>query len=146
MEQTGRSITPTHTRYQFRQNGVALELSFFTPAITSDLDLLSRPVTYLVWSIQATDAARHQVSVLLDVDPVIAVNDRSQKVLSFVTRPRCSMFFSVGSRDQEILNRSGDNLRIDWGYFHLGVPKDEDATLAITPHPTETFAALGKLR
>jgi len=145
MEQTGRSITPTHTRYQFRQNGVALELSFFTPAITSDLDLLSRPVTYLAWSIQATDAARHQVSVLLDVDPVIAVNDRSQKVLSFRNQTSLLNVLSVGSRDQEILNRSGDNLRIDWGYFHLGVPKDEDATLAITPHPAETFAALGKL-
>jgi hypothetical protein len=145
MEQTGRSVTPTHTRYQFRQNGVALELSFFTPAITSDLDLLSRPVTYLAWNIQATDGARHQVSVLLDVDPLIAVNDRSQKVLSFRNQTALLNVLSVGSRDQEILNRSGDNLRIDWGYFHLGVPKDEDATLAITPYPAETFAALGKL-
>ena len=81
MEQTGRSITPTHTRYQFRQNGITLELSFFTPAITSDLDLLSRPVTYLAWNVQATDGARHQVSVLLDVDPIVAVNERSQKVV-----------------------------------------------------------------
>jgi hypothetical protein len=46
---------PTHTRDEFRQNGITLELTFLTPAIMSDLDLLSRPVTYLTWSIQATD-------------------------------------------------------------------------------------------
>src|SRR5579862_7225887 len=33
MEQVSSSITPTHTRYQFRQGGIALDLTFFTPAI-----------------------------------------------------------------------------------------------------------------
>ena len=28
----------------------------------------------------------------------------------------------VGTRDQNLLNRSGDDLLIDWGYFHLAVP------------------------
>jgi hypothetical protein len=144
MQQTGSSITPTHTRYEFSQDGVTLELTFFTPAIMSDLDLLSRPVTYLTWSVQATDGAAHQVSVLLDVDPVIAVNDRSQQVVSFRNQTALLNVVSVGSRDQNILNRSGDNLRIDWGYFHLAVPKDEDSTTAITPHSAEVFAA-GKL-
>jgi hypothetical protein len=44
MQQISSSITATHTRYEFRQDGVTLELNFFTPAIMSDLDLLSRPV------------------------------------------------------------------------------------------------------
>jgi hypothetical protein len=145
MRQTGSSIMPTHTRYEFRQNGLTLELSFFTPAIMSDLDLLSRPVTYLTWSAQATDGAAHQVSVLLDVDPVIAVNDRSQQVMSSRNQTSLLNVLSVGSRDQNILNRSGDDLRIDWGYFHLAVPKDEDSTTAITPHPAKSFTAFGKL-
>ena len=78
MEQTGSSITATHTRYQFRQSGVTLVLTFFTPAMMNDLDVLSRPVTYLTWTAQAEDSATHHVSVLLDVDPLIAVNDRSE--------------------------------------------------------------------
>ena len=32
---------------------------------------------------------------------------------------------NVGSRDQRVLNRPGDDLRIDWGYFHLAVPDAE---------------------
>jgi hypothetical protein len=145
MEQTGSSITPTHTRYQFRQSGILLELTFFTPAIMSDLDVLSRPVTYLTWSAQATDGASHRMSVLLDVDPLIAVNDRSQQVVLFRNRTSLLNVLSVGSRDQNILNRSGDNLRIDWGYFHLAIPKDEDSTTAIAPDIARTFAETGKL-
>ncbi len=75
MEQTATSITPTHTRYEFRQGGVTLELTFFTPAMMNDIDVLSRPVTYLSWTARSTDGAAHQVSLMLDVDPVIAVND-----------------------------------------------------------------------
>jgi hypothetical protein len=145
MQQTGRSLTPTHTRYEFRQSGITLEFTFFTPAIMSDLDLLSRPVTYLTWSARATDGATHKVSILLDVDPVIAVNDRSQQVISFRNQTEKLNVLSVGSRDQNILNRSGDNLRIDWGYFHLAVPKGENSTLAITPHPAEAFSTAGKI-
>lgn len=146
MQQTASSIMPTHTRYEFRQNGITLELTFFTPAMMNDLDLLSRPVTYLTWSAKSTDGVQHRVSVLLDVDPVIAVNDRSEKVITSRNQTSLLNLLSVGSQDQKILNRSGDNLRIDWGYFHLAVPKNEAATMAIATHPAETFAASGKVR
>ncbi len=52
---------------------------------------------------------------------------------------------SVGSRDQNILNRSGDNIRIDWGYFHLAIPKNEDSTTAIVPDSLKSFAETGNL-
>ncbi len=145
MLQTARSIAPTHTTYEFRQDGIALRLVFFTPAILADLDLLSRPVTYLTWTAQSTDGAAHRVSLLLDVDPVIAVNDSSEKVNSFRNQTSSLNIVSVGSQDQNVLNRSGDNLRIDWGYFHLAVPKDSNYATFITPHPAEAFATAGNL-
>jgi hypothetical protein len=145
MQQTSRSIMPTHTRYEFRQNGITLEFTFFTPAIMNNLDLLSRPVTYLTWNARATDGTHHKVSILLDVDPVIAVNERSEQVVSFRNQTAKLNVLSVGSRDQNILNRSGDNLRIDWGYFHLAIPKDQNSALAITPHPVKEFSATGKI-
>ena len=145
MEQTGSSITATHTRYQFRQSGVTLELTFFTPAMMSDLDVLSRPVTYLTWRAEATDGAVHRVSVLVDVDPLIAVNDRSQEVVSFRSQTAMLNVLSVGSRDQNILNRSGDNLRIDWGYFHIAIPKTEDSTAVVAPEVASAYAETGKL-
>ncbi|WP_263357074.1 glutaminase family protein [Acidicapsa ligni] len=145
MQQNASSVTPTHTRYEFRQSGVAIELTFFTPAIMSDLDLLSRPVTYLTWSATSTDGSAHQVSILIDVDPIIAVNDRSQKVVASRNQTTLLNVISVGSRDQNLLNRSGDNLRIDWGYFHLAIPKNEDSTTAIAPNALDTFVDKGTL-
>ena len=99
----------------------------------------------MTWSTHSTDSGTHHVSVLVDVDPVIAVNDRSEKVVSFRNETTSLRVLSVGSRDQNVLNRSGDNMRIDWGYFRLAVPKDEPSTLAIAPDPAATFAGSGRL-
>jgi len=145
MEQTATSIAPTHTRYEFRQGGVTLELTFFTPAMVNDIDVLSRPVTYLSWTARSIDGAAHQVSLLLDIDPVIAVNDRSQQVVMSRNQTAKLNVLSAGSRDQNLLNRSGDNLRIDWGYFRLAVPKNEEAYLVIAPHSAADFVADGNL-
>ncbi len=145
MEQTAASILPTHTHYEFRQSGIILDLTFFTPAFTDDLDLLSRPVTYLTWSAKSADAATHRVSILFDVDPVIAVNDRSEKVITSRNQTTLLNVLSVGSRDQRVLNRSGDMVRINWGYFHLAVPRDEDATTSIAPSAVDAFVLTGKL-
>src|ERR1700735_676591 len=140
MDQTGSSITATHTRYQFREAGLELDLVFFTPAIISDLDVLSRPVTYLTWSAESSDATPHQVTVLLDVDPVIAVSERTQQINSFRNQTSSLNVLSTGSQDQKILNRSGDDLRIDWGYFHLAVPKDPHYATFLAPHAAKAFA------
>ena len=145
MEQTSLTVEATHTRYTFRAGGVELGVEFFSPVIASDLDLVSRPVTYLTWTAKATDGASHRVEVLLDVDPVIAVNDASELVTTARQRTAALDVLSVGSRDQNVLNRSGDNVRIDWGYFHLAVPKDEHAETAIAADGEKTFVDAGRL-
>lgn len=145
MTQTSVAVTPTHTRYLFREAGIQLEFEFFTPAIMTDLDVLSRPVTYLTWKATAIDSGTHQVSVFLDVDPVIAVNDRSEPVVTSRHETTALHVLSVGSRDQNVLNRSGDNLRIDWGYFHLAVPKDEPAETSLSNNSLSGFMDSGHL-
>ena len=146
MQQTSLTVTPTHTRYTFTAAGVELDLSFFSPTILSDLDILSRPVTYVSFTVKATDGATHNdISVVLDVNPLIAVNAPGESVTFSRNQTETQTVLSVGSRDQRILNRSGDDLRIDWGYFHLSVPKDEESTSAISPDAARTFAGSGHL-
>ncbi len=145
MEQTAMELTPTHTRYQFAGAGVAIELSFFTPAFLDDLDLLSRPVTYVTWTAHATDGGQHEVSVLLAANPEIATSIDHQAVVFARHETAATTVLSVGTRDQAVLNRSGDNLRIDWGYFHVAVPRDESSTSTMSAHPEEMFAREGTL-
>ena len=132
MQQTSLTVTPTHTRYTFTASGVQLDLTFFTPTIFSDLDILSRPVTYVSFTVKSTDGKPHNdVSVLFDVGPIIAVNAPGEAVTYSRNQTETQTVLSVGSREQRVLNRSGDDLRIDWGYFHLSVPNNEESASAI---------------
>ena len=130
MRQVSVSVTPTHTVYTFNDAGVRLVLTFFTPAFPEDLDLLSRPVTYLTWDVAAVDGKKHDISIYFDVDPVFAVNTNDQQVTWSRARAGSLTVLNAGSRDQRVLDRAGDNLRIDWGYCHLAVPDNEHAMLA----------------
>ncbi len=140
LPQVARQVTALHTTYQFAGAGVAVTLTFFTPALTDDLDLLSRPVTYLSWTVAATDGSAHNVEVLLDASPDLATSYPGQPVTTSRARTQRTDVLSVGSRDQQVLNRSGDDLRIDWGYFRIAVLHDETATLATGTRLLRSFA------
>ncbi|MGA7157343.1 MAG: DUF4965 domain-containing protein [Acidobacteriaceae bacterium] len=145
LEQTSLVLTPTHTNYRFEGAGVAIELSFFTPAFLDDLDVLSRPVTYVTWTAQSKDGAGHDVSVFFDAGAELATSYPGQAVVFSRHQTASTHVLSVGTRDQAVLNRSGDDLRIDWGYFDIVVPDDEAAETTISDRPWESFVAKGKL-
>ena len=129
IEQTKLTVSPTTTRYEFAGAGVQLNLTFLTPAIASDLELLSRPLTYLCFEVKSADSAAHAVQLEFDASAQIAVNTPDQRVnlgryeFGLVTALRAS------AADQRVLGRAGDNLRIDWGSFYLGVPHDQQGAL-----------------
>ena len=145
MTQTRLQVTMTHTRYTFTGAGIEMELAFFTPAFLEDLDVLSRPVTYLTWTARATDGAQHAVQVYFDAAPEIATSYDHQAVTETRARTATSDVLSVGTREQAVLNRSGDNLRIDWGYFHVAVPRSEGGQTAIASRVADSFAMTGEL-
>ncbi len=146
MQQTAVEVTPLHTRYRFQANGVELRATFFTPLLPQDLDVLSRPVTYLSWSASAIDGASHDVQLLLDVDPQIAVNENSQPVTWGRGRARGLSVLSLGTRDQPVLHQSGDRIRIDWGYFRLAVPDGSGITTELSGEAMQQFVRTGALQ
>ncbi len=145
MEQTSLHLTPTHTEYTFHGQGIALTLTFFTPAFLDDLDVLSRPVTYLTWKAQSTDGGQHQVSVFLAASSEMATSYDGQRVVFGRHQTATEHVLSVGTASQDVLNRSGDNLRIDWGYFHLAVPDSETSQSSVSVHPEQDFVRNGTL-
>lgn len=141
MHQISLEVTPLHTIYSFADLGVRLDVTFFSPLLPQDLDVMSRPVTYLSWSASAIDGKSHSVELMLDVDPNVAVNDSAQPVTWSRSRIRKLNLLNVGSRDQATLHQSGDRIRIDWGYFHLGVPDGEASNTGLS---YESMASFGK--
>ncbi len=118
MDQTGVQVTPTRSIYRFKGAGVAVTLTFTTPALPDDIDLLSRPVTYLTWDVKSADGKPHAVSLSYSNTGEPAVDEPSQKVdWSTVSLPGLKGY-RVGTVEQPILQKTGDARRIDWGYLY----------------------------
>ncbi len=145
MPQVSMQVSPLHTTYVFEEAGVSLTVGFFTPALAEDLDALSQPVTYLSWVLRSTDGRPHSATILLDVDPRIAVNSNDEAVTWAHLKASGLQVLSVGSRDQQVLNRAGDNLRIDWGYFYLAVSGQESASMVASADAISNFLSSGTL-
>jgi len=145
LNQTSVSVAATHTVYKFTGAGIALTLIFFTPAFPQDMDLLSRPVTYVSWKVTSDDGKAHDVSLLLDASPLLAVNEGNEAATWGRLHTASLDELHLGSRDQRVLNRSGDDLRIDWGYFRLCVPREASVETALVPNAVGNFLAKGSL-
>jgi hypothetical protein len=113
MSQVSLRVSALHTFYAFEAGGVHLAVTFFTPALPNDLDALARPVTYLSWEASSIDGRPHTVTLLIDVSPRVAVNSEDQEVTWGRLKASELEVLTVGSRDQSVLSRAGDNLRID---------------------------------
>ena len=112
-------VLATSTAYVFRAGPVELELRFVTPLLADDLDLLSRPVTYVCLRARALDAQAHEVAFYLDMTGEIAVNVPHQRVVW--QRDEHDGVTALGFRceTQEVLAEAGDHRRIEWGTAFL---------------------------
>jgi hypothetical protein len=145
MKQVSLEVTPLHTRYVFESRGIRLGVTFFSPLFPRDLDVMSRPVTYLSWSAVSIDGKEHAVELMLDADGMLAVNEPAQPVTWSRTHTHKLTMLNVGSRDQATLHQAGDRIRIDWGYFHLGVPDDVASSTALSSDSMASFARSGSV-
>ena len=122
MRQVGFTLTPTRAIYGFEQSGVRLDFTFLTPALPHDLEVLSRPVTYLIWEAHATDGKQHKVRLYLDATSHLTVNRVEERAMWSRHRVGDLEVARIGSLSQNVLGKSGDDLRIDWGYLYLAAP------------------------
>ncbi len=125
MNQISLEVLPTRTIYSFEAAAVQLELTFLTPALPHDLELMSRPVTYLAMQLKATDGKSHNVAIYLDISSSLVVDSLAQQVVWGRHRLGTKEALWMGSRDQAMLAKSGDDLRIDWGYLYTLALQDE---------------------
>lgn len=126
LPQTNLEVLPTRTIYTFEGEGVRLTLTFMTPALPDDLEVLSRPVTYITFDFsRVSDAPLRYVGVYFDVSGELCVNTPEQQV---TWMGGCEEIADVcvgemSAANQSILGKKGDDLRIDWGHLYLAKPK-----------------------
>jgi hypothetical protein len=130
--QTSLSINATQTLYTFSNGGITLNLTFTSPLLLNNLALVSRPVSYVSYQVKSNDGKNHRVQVYFGASANIAVNVPSQEVTTKKYNYGALAVLKAGSVSQPVLQKKGDDLRIDWGYFHIAVPAAYRAMQYIT--------------
>ncbi len=123
-QQTSVGVQATQTHYSFKCGKVDLKLTFTAPLLMSDLDLMSRPVNYISYEITSSDGRDHNVELLFEASPLWALNDSYQHATTDSFEKDGLVFVKAGNKEQPILAKQGDDLRIDWGYFYMAAEND----------------------
>lgn len=136
-------IKATQTVYSFSCGGTNLEVTFTSPLLIDNLDVLSRPVSYISFKIAATDGKEHDAKLYFGTSTDLSVNTAAQEVTALQYTAGNLTLLKAGSTQQPVLQKKGDDLRIDWGYVYAVAPVNSNATQSITAgnDGTNAFAA-----
>lgn len=127
LEQTDLTVRPLTTVYTLENDIVRMTLTFMSPLLPDDLKLLSRPISYISYRLEAKDGRSHSVRVFIGVSAEMAVNSADQSVT--IDETFYSICFSSGT--DNMLKRSGDDHRIEWGTLHLIAPNWKKVALPV---------------
>jgi hypothetical protein len=116
------TINATQTIYDLVCGKVNVSLTFTSPLLMNDLQMVSRPVSYVTAKVASNDGAAHNVDLFLGASTDIAVNVPSQQVKASAYSSEGLSVLKAGTKDQPVLKKRGDDLRIDWGYMYVAAP------------------------
>ena len=120
MNQVSLDIDALFTTAVFEKAGISLKVVFSTPLLPDDYRLLTRPVSYMQVTYTSLDGAAHDVSVKVMATEELCLDRPGQSPVETKEVSVAALRgISIGNTVQKPLNRSGDDLRIDWGYFYL---------------------------
>jgi len=128
--QTSVNISATQTTYQFTCGGISLSVKFLSPLLANNLDVYSRPISYISFTTKATDGKQHDVKVFFNNSADIARNKVNQAVSTSTSKYGSLLIHTTGTTTQQVLKRKGDDVRIDWGYSYLAVADEKGTALS----------------
>ncbi|MGY4386599.1 hypothetical protein ACVWYN_003654 [Pedobacter sp. UYP24] len=126
-------INATQTVYDFVCGGVNVKLTFTSPLLMDDLNLLSRPISYISYRLRSNDGKQHDAEVYFGASSSIAVNQANQAVSANQYRSGKQSILKAGTIEQPLLQKRGDDLRIDWGYVYVATDLKPGVSQSITP-------------
>ncbi len=118
-KQISVEMTATQTKYVFVCGPVQLALTFTSPLIASNLDLLSRPVSYVDMAVKSLDKKSHDTELTFGMATDVARNEPNQALETVYRTSGNLRYVKTGVKSQQILGKKGDDLRIDWGYGYM---------------------------
>ena len=120
MKQLSVDCNAFSTTYVFEAAGARIKAIFTSPILVNDLYLLTRPVSYLELQSESADGKKHQIKVRISVAEHICTDrSKSEPVAAETLTLGKLSSTKVGTVAQNVISGSGDDHRINWGYFYL---------------------------
>src|SRR5690606_32051876 len=88
--------------------------------------------TYISIKTISLDQKDHEVQVYFGASTAIAVNEEHQVVAAEGGLNSTLNYLKAGTTDQPLLEKKGDDLRIDWGHMYVATAKGAHATHTIS--------------
>ncbi len=118
--QTSLEIDALSTAATFENEKIKLNVKFLTPLIPDDYRLLTRPVSYIEIGYESKDGAEHEVEISISASEKICLDEEiDSPVITESISYKGLTVMKMGNAEQKPLNRSGDQVRIDWGCLYL---------------------------
>jgi Glutaminase A six helical-hairpin domain/Domain of unknown function (DUF5127)/Domain of unknown function (DUF4964) len=133
------TLTATQTIYQFTCGHADVTVTFTSPLLMNDLSLLSRPISYISFKVQGNDNKQHDASLYFGASTDLAVNGPAQEVTTSAYSSGGLSILKAGTAEQPVLQKKGDDVRIDWGYFYVAVPGNAVQTISETEKAFDKF-------
>ena len=121
------SVTPTSTQYVFQTAGVQLTVTFTSPLLLDDLDILSTPISYISYDVVSVDGQTHDLCVetWAFADFCHSGEYEPQMRLEFFSEDSLH-YGCMGQVQQRLLGCSGDQVTCDCGYLFLASADEVD--------------------
>jgi hypothetical protein len=144
--QTGLTVTATRSIYTFSNGHVAVTMTFETAALPDNLDVLTRPLSYITWAVNSVDGLTHQVQIYDSSSSELTVDDTAQQVQWTRQTDGSLTVLQVGNATQTLFSPAGDEVSINWGYLYESAPTAQ-TTQAIGGDAAEAtaFESAGQL-
>jgi len=136
--QTSLTISPTASSYSFEVEGVSLDVIFRTPLLLDDMELISRPCSYVDFAVASLDGKPHKVEIFLEADEGFCYHGNLQKDMLYGNI--CANSYNTAWMAQKVqkpLGHSGDDVTIDWGNMYIAVPNNSAAVTKVLPDDFE---------
>ncbi|WP_460684697.1 glutaminase family protein [Niabella aquatica] len=137
-------VKASQTIYDFTCGPVDLKVTFTSPLVLNDLDLLARPVSYISFDARSNNGMAHAVEVLLNTSSNLAVNTPAQEVVASKYAAKGLSILKAGTISQPVLAKKGDDLRIDWGYVYVAVPQNTSSLQFLSNSEAVALSAFAK--
>lgn len=144
MEQTGLWVSATCTEYRFEAAGVALTVDFWTPLLLDELDVMSRPCSYLDAEVCSLDGGPHEVEICWNFSGDLCCDKgQTEKIGGGSYELGEKQIAWLGLREQSVLGHSGDGVTINWGYLYLAVADADGKSVSYDRRNRSLRAAFG---